>query len=121
MRRISLPLTLVAVLAALMVLPTGVAAQPTTSAKPATFTTLPITVGANQGVIGGANDYRFFVESEQRFDGSAAAYVSHDGGATWTNEFMPGISEENGGTYQGIGDPAFARTPATRPLPAPWS
>src|ERR687891_933192 len=53
MRRISLPLTLVAVLAALTVLPTGVAAQPTTSAKPATFTTLPITVGANQGVIVG--------------------------------------------------------------------
>jgi hypothetical protein len=122
------------------------------AAKPATFTSVPLSVGANQNVIvgdvtntfdhsngpacfvgdqtpqnettismdpttsqnliGGANDYRYFVDSEQRYDGSAAAYVSHDGGATWSNEFMPGISEEAGGTYQGVGDPAFAWDPS---------
>jgi len=157
MRRISTLLTLGALLAAVAALPTGAAAQPNTAAKPASFTTLPINVGANQSVIvgdvtnlpgnpgehsngpacfvgdetpqnettisvdptnpdnliGGANDYRFFVESEQRFDGAAAAYVSHDGGATWSNEFMPGISEESTppGEYQGVGDPAFAWAP----------
>src|SRR5918996_439608 len=156
MRRIS-TLTIIAVLlAAVAALPSGAAAQSTTAAKPAAFTTLPITVGANQNVIvgdvtnlpgnpgdhpsgpacfvgdetpqnettisvdptnpqnliGGANDYRYFVESEQRYDGSAAAYVSHDGGATWSNVFMPGISEEAGGTYQGVGDPAFAWDPS---------
>src|SRR5919108_233079 len=127
MRRISIAMTAAVLLAVLVALPVGVAAQPTTSAKPANFTTLPITAGANQSVvvgdvtnlpgnpgdhpsgpacfvgdqtpqnettisidptnpnnlIGGANDYRFFVESEQRYDGSAAAYVSHDGGVTW--------------------------------------
>lgn len=122
------------------------------AAKPARFTSVPVTVGANQSVIvddvtntfahplgpacfvgdqtpqnettismdpsnpqnliGGANDYRYFVESEQRYDGAAGAYVSHDGGATWSNEFMPGISEEAGGTYQGVGDPAFAWDPS---------
>jgi hypothetical protein len=56
-------------------------------------------------LIGGANDYRFFVESEGRYDGSAAAYVSHNGGATWTNEFMPGISEENLRHVPGRGRP----------------
>jgi Neuraminidase (sialidase) len=65
-----------------------------------------------QNLIGGANDYRFFVESEQRYDGAAGAYVSHDGGGTWSNVFMPGISEEFGGTYQGVGDPAFAWDPS---------
>lgn len=78
---------------------------------PQNETTISVDPTDPDNLIGGANDYRFFVESEQRFDGAAAAYVSHDGGATWSNEFMPGISEENGGTYQGVGDPAFAWAP----------
>lgn len=121
-------------------------------AAAAAFTTVPITVGANQNVIvgdvtnsfehpngpachvgdqtpqnettisvdptnpnnlvGGANDYRYFLPSEGRFDGSGAAYVSHNGGATWTNTFIPGVSEAAGGTYQGLGDPAFAWDPS---------
>jgi hypothetical protein len=63
-------------------------------------------------LIGGANDYRYFVDSEQRYDGSAMAYVTHDGGQNWDNVPMPGISEEFGGTYQAIGDPAFAWDPS---------
>jgi Neuraminidase (sialidase) len=121
------------------------------AARPGSFTSVPLSVGANQNVvvgdvtntfehpsgpacfigdqtpqnetdiaidpsdslnlIGGANDYRYFVESEQRYDGSAAAYVSDDGGETWINTFPLGISEEAGGTYQGVGDPAFAWDP----------
>ena len=79
---------------------------------PQNETTISMDPTNSQNLIGGANDYRYFVQSEQRYDGAAGAYVSHDGGATWTNEFMPGISEEAGGTYQGIGDPAFAWDPS---------
>jgi Neuraminidase (sialidase) len=79
---------------------------------PQNETTIAIDPRDPDNLIGGANDYRFFVESEQRYDGAAAAYVSHDGGATWTNELMPGISEENDGAYQGVGDPAFAWDPS---------
>jgi hypothetical protein len=79
---------------------------------PQNETTISMDPTNPQNLIGGANDYRYFVESEQRYDGSAAAYVSHDGGAEWSNVFMPGISEEAGGTYQGVGDPAFAWDPS---------
>lgn len=159
--------------------PARSAATVTSAAGPASFTTVPVSVGPNRNVvvgdvtnsfehssgpachvgdqtpqnetaismdptesnnlIGGANDHRYFVSWEQRYDGSAAAYVSHDGGATWANVFMPGISEEAGGTYQGVGHPASrgrgtpapsttrtsrstgkpTRRPATRPSPAP--
>jgi hypothetical protein len=78
---------------------------------PQNETTIAIDPTNPNNLIGGANDYRYFVDSEQRYDGSAAAYVSHDGGGTWSNVFMPGISEEAGGTYQGVGDPAFAWDP----------
>lgn len=62
-------------------------------------------------LVGGANDYREFVDSEQRYDASGVAYVSHDGGATWTNVQLPGIHEEHGGTYQAVGDPVVAWAP----------
>jgi Neuraminidase (sialidase) len=78
---------------------------------PQNETTISMDPTDSDNLIGGANDYRYFVASEQRYDGSAPAYVSHDGGATWTNEFMPGLSENAGGTYQGVGDPAFAWAP----------
>jgi hypothetical protein len=79
---------------------------------PQNETTISMDPSNPDNLIGGANDYRYFVVSEQRYDGAAGAYVSHDGGATWTNEFMPGISEQAGGTYQGVGDPAFAWDPS---------
>jgi len=79
---------------------------------PQNETTIVMDPSNSDNLIGGANDYRFFVESEERYDGAAGAYVSHDGGGTWSNVFMPGISEENGGTYQGVGDPAFAWDPS---------
>lgn len=121
------------------------------TAKPAAFTTVPVTVGTNRSVIvgdtsntfdhpsgpacfvgdevpqnetvidhdptapanlvGGANDYRFFVDSQQRYDGSGIAYVSHNEGASWTNVLLPGIHEESGGTYQAMGDPVVAWDP----------
>jgi hypothetical protein len=79
---------------------------------PQNETTISMDPTNPDNLIGGANDYRYFVVSEQRYDGAAGAYVSHDGGVTWTNEFMPGISEQAGGTYQGVGDPAFAWDPS---------
>jgi BNR repeat-like domain len=79
---------------------------------PQNETTISMDPTNPDNLIGGANDYHYFVASEQRYDGAAGAYVSHDGGASWTNEFMPGISEQAGGTYQGVGDPAFAWDPS---------
>jgi hypothetical protein len=79
---------------------------------PQNETTISMDPTDSDNLIGGANDYRYFLPSEGRFDGAAGAYVSHDGGATWSNEFMPGISEAAGGTYQGVGDPAFAWDPS---------
>jgi hypothetical protein len=62
-------------------------------------------------LVGGANDYRTFVDSEQRYDGAGTAYVSHNGGVSWTNVTLPGIHEEFGGTYQAVGDPVTAWDP----------
>jgi hypothetical protein len=62
-------------------------------------------------LVGGANDYRRFVDTEQRYDASGIAYVTHDGGATWTNVPLPGVHEEFGGTYQAVGDPVVAWDP----------
>src|ERR687891_188595 len=111
MRRISLALTLVAVLAALTVLPTGVAAQPTTSAKPATFTTLPITVGANQGVIVG--DVTNQPGNPGDHPNGPACFVGDQTPQNETTISMDPTNPNNlnGGTYQGIGDPAFAWAP----------
>jgi hypothetical protein len=79
---------------------------------PQNETTISMDPSDSLNLIGGANDYRYFVVSEGRYDGAAGAYVSHDGGQNWANVFMPGISEQAGGTYQGIGDPAFAWDPS---------
>jgi hypothetical protein len=78
---------------------------------PQNETTISMNPNDSMDLVGGANDYRYFLPSEGRYDGSGAAYVSHDGGATWSNTFIPGVSEAAGGTYQGLGDPAFAWDP----------
>lgn len=62
-------------------------------------------------LVGGSNDYRRFVESEQRYEGSGIAYVSFTGGRHWRNVPLPGIHEEFGGTYQAVGDPVVAWDP----------
>jgi BNR repeat-like domain len=79
---------------------------------PQNETTISVDPTNPNNLVGGANDYRYFLPSEGRYDGSGAAYVSHDGGASWTNTFIPGVSEAAGGTYQGLGDPAFAWDPS---------
>jgi hypothetical protein len=78
---------------------------------PQNETTISMNPNDSMDLVGGANDYRYFLPSEGRFDGAGGAYVSHDGGTTWTNTFIPGVSEAAGGTYQGVGDPAFAWDP----------
>jgi hypothetical protein len=74
------------------------------------------TVAANGGVlIAGANDYRLYEASENRYDGSGGFYRSTNGGATWTAGFLPGLVRGNAaapGPYESAGDPAVAAGPA---------
>ena len=67
-------------------------------------------------VVAGANDYRVCCDSSGLNDGSGWAYASLDGGATWVNRQLPGLTVQTGG--QGVfkkmdsaGDPALAFGP----------
>jgi hypothetical protein len=64
----------------------------------------------------GANDYRVCCDFTGLNDGTGWAYVSFDGGKTWTNVQVPGLTAETGGTgnfhkYDSAGDPAMAFGP----------
>lgn len=65
-------------------------------------------------LVGGANDYRLYEASENRYDGSGGFYRSIDGGANWTAGFLPGLVRGNStdpGPYESAGDPAIAAGP----------
>ena len=60
-------------------------------------------------LVGGANDYRLYEPSENRYDSSGGFYVSTDGGKTWSVGFLPGLVRANTsapGPYESAGDPA---------------
>jgi hypothetical protein len=66
-----------------------------------------------RNLVGGANDYRVFNTRESRNDSSGVAYSSSDGGATWTNIILPGLTFQTGATgalsdMDTAGDPALA-------------
>lgn len=72
-------------------------------------------------VVAGANDYRLCCDSVGRNDGTGWAYVSHDGGATWSDILLPGLTVETGGhqwfaKVDAAGDPAVAFTSSGRVL-----
>jgi hypothetical protein len=65
-------------------------------------------------LIGGANDYRLYEPSENRYDGSGGFYRSADNGATWSAGFLPGLVRANTtapGPYESAGDPAVVTGP----------
>jgi len=69
-----------------------------------------------QHLVAGANDYRVCCDFTGLNDGTAWAYSSFDGGATWTNVQVPGLTAETGGQGQftkadSAGDPALAIGP----------
>ena len=64
----------------------------------------------------GTNDYRVCCDFDGLNDGTGWAYHSMDGGATWTNVQVPGLTAETGGQgnfkrVDSAGDPALAFGP----------
>src|SRR5260370_9498771 len=77
------------------------------------------TIGDNPGNpsnrVAGANDYRLYEPSENRYDASGGVCRSVDGGPTWSAAFLPGLVRANPtapGPYESAGDPAVAAGPA---------
>ena len=76
----------------------------------------PIAVNPTNGsdLVAGANDYRLYEPSENRYDGAGGFYQSTDGGQTWSAGFLPGLVRANAtapGPYESAGDPAIAAGP----------
>src|SRR5579859_162873 len=62
----------------------------------------------------GANDYRLYEPSENRYDSSGGVYRSTDGGTTWSAGFLPGLVRADTaapGPYESAGDPAVVAGP----------
>ena len=69
-----------------------------------------------QHLVAGANDYRVCCDFTGLNDSTAWAYSSFDGGKTWANVQVPGLTAETGGQGQfakvdAAGDPAMAIGP----------
>jgi len=65
-------------------------------------------------LVAGANDYRLYEPSENRYDGSGGFFRSTDGGATWMAGLLPGLVRANAiapGLYEAAGDPSVAAGP----------
>ena len=70
-----------------------------------------------RNIVAGANDYRVFVDREQRNDSTGWAYTSFDGGKTWKNQVLPGLTIATGATgpltaMDAAGDPVLAFGPS---------
>ncbi len=81
-------------------------------------TTIVVNPNNPNNLVAGTNDYRVFNSREKRNDGSGYAYVSFDGGATWTNVQLPHLTFQTGapqGTplydMDSAGDPALSFGP----------
>lgn len=69
-----------------------------------------------KNLVAGANDYRFFNPREGRNDGGGLAYTSMDGGKTWKDVVLPGLTLMTGAKgalsiMDSAGDPAIAFGP----------
>jgi hypothetical protein len=64
--------------------------------------------------VGGANDYRLYEPSENRYDSSDGFYRSANNGATWSAGILPGLVRADSaapGPYEAAGDPAVVAGP----------
>ncbi|HET7036022.1 MAG TPA: sialidase family protein [Thermomicrobiaceae bacterium] len=75
-------------------------------------TPIAVNPGNADNLVAGANDYRLYEASENRYDGSGGFYRSTDGGKSWSTGFLPGLVRANGGPYESAGDPAIAAGPS---------
>jgi hypothetical protein len=67
-------------------------------------------------LVAGANDYRICCDSTGLNDGTGWAYVSMNGGASWSNVLLPGLTAETGGQgifkkFDSAGDPVLSFGP----------
>jgi hypothetical protein len=83
---------------------------------PQNETTIAVNPTNPNNVIAGANDYRVCCDFTGLNDATGGAYFSFDGGHTWGNVQMPGLTAETGATasmkkFDSAGDPAMAFGP----------
>jgi hypothetical protein len=79
-------------------------------------TSIAVNPANPRNIVAGANDYRVFVDREQRNDSTGWAYTSFDGGKTWKNQVLPGLTIATGATgpltaMDSAGDPVLAFGP----------
>jgi len=83
---------------------------------PQNETTIAVDPGNPNHLVAGANDYRVCCDLDGLNDTTGWAYTSFDGGTTWTNVQVPGLTVETGGRGQftkvdSAGDPAMTIGP----------
>ena len=81
---------------------------------PQNETSLAVNPNNPNNLVGGVNDYRLYVPSENRYDGGGGFFCSTDGGKSWTVGNLPGLvtaDPDAPGIYETAGDPAVAAGP----------
>ena len=83
---------------------------------PQNETTIVVNPTNPNNLVAGANDYRVCCDFDGLNDGTGWAYYSFDGGATWNNVQVPGLTAETGagGALKNVdsaGDPSLAFSP----------
>lgn len=86
---------------------------------PQNETTVAVNPTNPLNIVAGANDYRVCCDFAGLNDGSGWAYFSYDGGVTWGNTQVPGLTAQTGGQgnfkrVDAAGDPALAFGPDGR-------
>ena len=79
-------------------------------------TTIAVNPMNPQNLVAGANDYRVCCDFNGLNDGTGWAYSSFNGGVTWSNVQVPGLTAETGGTgifqkFDAAGDPVMTFGP----------
>ena len=83
---------------------------------PQNETTVAVNPFNPRNIVAGANDYRLISPREARNDASSFVYTSFDGGRTWKNAPVPGLTPQTGATgalvdMDSSGDPVVAFGP----------
>ena len=83
---------------------------------PQNETTIAVNPTNPLNLIAGANDYRVCCDADGLNDGTGWAYYSTDGGTSWHNVQLPGLTAETGGggvfkKFDSAGDPVIVFSP----------